>query len=277
MPTTLRPFNVPARLPLSALESIRRTSGALDFQNALFPAVILERADKWGSHNEDSPLSVCRRLCLGTRRRRGVDDILVAAGDVGPVGGRVERGHGGVRGRGDGRSYAVRWRGRREGEESELGRKLSQCAQCGWQALCGCSYGAAYGAAYAYSRCVMYSWATALYTASRRRWPTAKLVVIRGGAESRQPQAAVLPHSLVGWHTQQHLEPDRQHRRRLSSTTIPLLQPARPYTTHIIVSRPLDIPCLLRSNPLDLTSVVAPAVPRLDIPTQSHVSTTIDT
>lgn len=79
---------------LSAAGLIRRTSGALNLQDAFFPSLILECADKWGSHNEDSPLSICRRLRLGARRRRGVYDILVAAGDVWPVGGGVERGHG---------------------------------------------------------------------------------------------------------------------------------------------------------------------------------------
>lgn len=40
---------------------------------------------------------------------------------------------------------------------------LSLCAQCVWQAVCGCSY----GEAYAYRGCVMHSWATYLYTASQ--------------------------------------------------------------------------------------------------------------
>lgn len=55
---------------------------------------MLECADKRGSHHEDGPLTVCGRLRLGTGGRRSVDDVLVAAGDVGPVGRGVERGHG---------------------------------------------------------------------------------------------------------------------------------------------------------------------------------------
>ena len=82
---------------LSAAGLNRRTSGALNLQDALFPSLILERADKWGSHHEDSPLSICRRLRLSARRRRGVYDILVAAGDVGPVGGGIEGRHGFVK------------------------------------------------------------------------------------------------------------------------------------------------------------------------------------
>lgn len=78
--------------------AVPRTSGALHFQHALFSAVLLECADKRGSDCEDSPLAVCGRAGLGTRGRRGIDDILVAAGDVGAVAGGVERGHGGRRG-----------------------------------------------------------------------------------------------------------------------------------------------------------------------------------
>jgi hypothetical protein len=70
------------------------TSCALDLEHALLASVALESADKRGGHGEDSPLSVCGRGCLGTRGRRGVDDVLVAAGDVGAVAGGVERGHG---------------------------------------------------------------------------------------------------------------------------------------------------------------------------------------
>jgi hypothetical protein len=55
---------------------------------------VLEGADKWGSNREDGPLTVCGRAGLGTGWRRGVYDVLVTAGDVGPVGGRVERSHG---------------------------------------------------------------------------------------------------------------------------------------------------------------------------------------
>lgn len=55
---------------------------------------MLERADKWGSNRKHGPLSVCRGLRLGTGWQRSVDDILVAAGDVGPIGGGVEGSHG---------------------------------------------------------------------------------------------------------------------------------------------------------------------------------------
>jgi len=88
--------------PLGALRD-GRTAGAVDFEYALLSAVMLERADERGSHNEDGPLGVCWRRCLGSGWRWGIDYILVAAGDVGAVAGRVERGHGvmGVVGSGD--------------------------------------------------------------------------------------------------------------------------------------------------------------------------------
>lgn len=93
---------------------------------------------------------------------------------------------------------------------------LSLCAQCVWQALCGCSY----GEAYAYSGCIMHSWATYLYTASQAvAHCQAQSSYQRRGASA--PQAAGLPRSLVGWQPQQHHELDRQHRRRLSSTQHP--------------------------------------------------------
>jgi hypothetical protein len=73
----------------------RRTSGALDLQDALFPSFVLEGADERGGDDKDGPLAVRGRGCLGARGRGSVDDILVAAGDVGAVGRGVEGGHGG--------------------------------------------------------------------------------------------------------------------------------------------------------------------------------------
>lgn len=87
---TPRRVHVPLLLQLGATEVIQHTSGALDLQDTLFPSIILEGADERGSDGEDGPLTVCRRLRLGSRRQRAVDDVLVAAGDVGPVGGGVE-------------------------------------------------------------------------------------------------------------------------------------------------------------------------------------------
>jgi hypothetical protein len=116
---------------LNAPTWVRRTSGALNLQNALFPAIVLEGADKWGSHSKDSPLAVCGRACLGPGRQRGVDDVLVAARDVGPVGGRVERGHGGEGCVWDELCGDLSRRGRAgwEGEESGTGGgALAVCA-----------------------------------------------------------------------------------------------------------------------------------------------------
>lgn len=95
---------------------IPHTSGALNLQDALFSAVLLECADKRGSYCEDSPLTICGRACLGTRWRRGIDDILVAPGDVGAVAGGVERGHGGSR-RSRGEAWGMWWRRGRQREK----------------------------------------------------------------------------------------------------------------------------------------------------------------
>lgn len=68
----------------------------MDLENALLAAVLLEGADKRGNDGEDCPLAVGGRAGLGTGRRRGIDDILIAAGDVGAVARGVERRHGEV-------------------------------------------------------------------------------------------------------------------------------------------------------------------------------------
>ena len=84
----------------------RRTSGALNLEHALFPSFVLESADERGGDDEDGPLTVRGRVGLGACWRGSVDDILVAAGDVGAVGRGVERGHGGG---GDGGGGGVVW------------------------------------------------------------------------------------------------------------------------------------------------------------------------
>jgi hypothetical protein len=74
------------------------TSCALNLQYALFSAILLEGADERGSYGENGPLTVSWRAGLGTGWCRGIDDVLIAAGDVWPVARGVERGHGGCRG-----------------------------------------------------------------------------------------------------------------------------------------------------------------------------------
>ena len=78
----------------------------MDFEHALFSAILLEGADERGSYCEDSPLPVRRGARLGTRWRWSIDNILVAPGDVGAVAGGVERGHGGRRG-GEGEGWRL--------------------------------------------------------------------------------------------------------------------------------------------------------------------------
>ena len=122
-----------------AAAHVRRTASTLHFQNALFAAIVLESADKRCCYGEDGPLAVRRRSGLETGWRRGIDDVLVAPGDVGSIAGRIERRHaaergtvgdGGLKGTTDGRQRRSRSSGERAtASEREHGREVETEAE----------------------------------------------------------------------------------------------------------------------------------------------------
>lgn len=92
---------------------------------------MLKCADKWGSNSKDSPLTICRRARLGTGWRRSVDDILVAASDVGTIRGGVKGRHGEIWVLEELCSEVLEKEVRREGEENRtVYVVLSMCAVC---------------------------------------------------------------------------------------------------------------------------------------------------
>lgn len=71
-------------------KELLRTSGALDFQDALFGSGILECVKERGLGREEGPMAVGRRAGAGDG---GIDDALVAALDRRPVRGEIEGRH----------------------------------------------------------------------------------------------------------------------------------------------------------------------------------------